>query len=137
MEDALKFLLVAGLIIYGLVKQARKNARGTAASDDDADGIPVPDAANPLPENWGKAAKPAPAPRPAKPKPKRHEPEPFIPTAHRPNTTRRHTPPPPPAPQPPTGKTDNGDENASDIDPRTLEEVRKGIIWAEILNRKY
>lgn len=137
MEDALKFLLVAGLIIYGLVKQARKNARGTAASDDDADGIPVPDAANPLPENWGQPAQAAPATRPAKPKPRRQEPKPFIPHTYR-ETARTHaTPPPPPVPQPTMENKDTASETAPGIDTQALEEVRKGIIWAEILNRKY
>ncbi len=133
MEDALKFLLVAGILIYGLVKQARKSTRGTAASDDGAE----PDATNPLPENWGQPAQPAPAVRPARLKPRREEPKPFLPKTHRPDATRLHTPPPPPAPKPPAGPTDSSGENAPDIDPHALEEVRKGIIWAEILHRKY
>lgn len=137
MEDALKFLLVAGILIYGLVKKARKSSRGTAFPDTDAQGMPVPDATNPLPENWGQPPHAAPAARPAAPQPKRPKSKPFIPPGYR--ETGTHTAPatPPPPGQPAAGTVRPERETAAEPDPHLLEDVRKGIIWAEILHQKY
>lgn len=135
MEDALKFLLVAGIIIYGLVKQTRKKAARTLPADDaEADGIPAPSRANPLPENWGQAPHASPAARPPHRQP---APEPFIPPAHRKPAPRRSTPTPASATPPPTASPAPPAAPAPEVDVHALDEVRKGIIWAEILHRKY
>ena len=53
MEDIFKFLLVAGIIVVGIIKQFRKEAQSTEAPPSDEHGMPLPHEANPLPENWG------------------------------------------------------------------------------------
>lgn len=53
MEDIFKFLLVAGIIVVGIIKQFRKEAQSSEAPPSDEHGMPLPHEANPLPENWG------------------------------------------------------------------------------------
>ena len=132
MDDVLKILLILGFIIFGVVKKARKEAKNTPTDEWDT---PTPQPENPMPEAWGsgeiqvetvpKASQPA-----AKPKaenifpPRRHK----APVQESARTTRAASP----------VLNENPDSSPSpDVDIHSIEEVRRGIIWAEILNRKY
>ena len=145
MEDIFKFLLVAGIIVVGIIKQFRKEAQSSEAPPSDEHGMPLPHEANPLPENWGgetyggyipEGPKPAEQLHTPKKQQKTSRPEPFIPrrdrqtSSHRISPTSQPTAPPAPAGQE-TAHT------ATDFDLQSIEEVRRGILWAEILNRKY
>ena len=52
MEDILKFLLIAGILIIGFVKQAKKEAKNTSAPPRDDNDMPRPHKTHPLPESW-------------------------------------------------------------------------------------
>lgn len=145
MEDIFKFLLVAGIIVVGIIKQFRKEAQSSEAPPVDENDMPLPHEANPLPENWGgetyggyipEGPKPEERVQPAPQQRKTSRPEPFIPrrdrqtSSYRINPTSQPTAPPAPAGQ-------EADRAATDFDLQSIEEVRRGIIWAEILNRKY
>ena len=52
MEDILKFLLIAGILIIGFVKQAKKEAKNTSAPPRDDNDMPHPHKTHPLPESW-------------------------------------------------------------------------------------
>ena len=56
MDDILQFLLIAGIIVIGIVKQFKKEAKKNA---DNSPAMPMPDTdfdddALPIPESWGK-----------------------------------------------------------------------------------
>lgn len=143
MEDLLKFLLVAGVIIVGFLRQARKEASNKPASPD----MPAPDTRRPLPESW--EGIPIPPPQKEAEKPPHISPETvyssnsgkaedvFIPKKFRnenprphPKKTNRHA-----AEVKPT--VSGSESPTADIDIQSLEEVRRGILWSEILKRKY
>ena len=132
MEDVLKILLILGFVIFGVVKKARKEAKNTPTDEWDT---PTPQPENPMPEAWGsgeiqvETIPKAPQPT-AKPKaenifpPRRHK----APVQEGARTTRAASP----------VLNENPDSSPSpDVDIHSIEEVRRGIIWAEILNRKY
>lgn len=138
MEDILKFLLVAGVIIIGFVRQARKEARHAASPSTDENDMPFPHEARPLPENWEGIPIPPPAPQPKPTQPKgnkrKQAPQPFIPKGRADNDLHRSTHP---DGRKQTEHPTEPENTAADIDIRSAEEVRRGIIWAEILKRKY
>lgn len=112
MEDIVKFLLVIGFIVIGIVKQSKKETDKEAEPD-----MPVPDA--PLP------TQPIAQPRKAK---KKGKAKPFPQTS---GPSPHSTPATPPLAEPQTP------EETSEFNIRSAEEARKAIIWSEILNRKY
>lgn len=137
MEDILKFLLVAGVIIIGFVRQARKEARHRVPTSEDENDVPFPHETRPLPENWEGIPIPPPSPRPEQTQTRDHKPKqspkPFIPKG-RPDNRLHHKQP---ACRPMQEQQEKPENTAADIDIHSAEEVRRGIIWAEILKRKY
>lgn len=137
MEDMLQFLFIVALIAIGIVKQVRTEAKKKAKQ--------VPQ--HPLPEAWDAPSsyphdaadeathQPAsPRTRPAEPAPflQQPAPKPFIPQPAPQNTSR-----PQPKVQPPTADVPAQTESNFRPELNNLEDIRKGIIWSEILNRKY
>ena len=137
MEDLLKFLLVAGVIIIGFVKQAKKEARHQTDSPEDEDGMPHPRPTHPLPESWEGIPIPPVQPEERQPKNKkrRQAAQPFIPKSYETQPTAPHTQPAIQTPQ--TNNRPETEDASPDIDIRSIEEIRRGIIWSEILQRKY
>ena len=135
MEEFLKFLLVAGVLVVAFIRQAKKEARKKQASlppfmpQPETPSAPLSDESKDRTYDGYIPEGPAPAPA-APPKPKG---KPNFATASAKERPRQSAPvtPPPPAATPDTG----GD--ASDYSIRSAEEERRAIIWGEILNRKY
>ena len=134
MEDVLKILLILGFVIFGVVKKARKEAKNDAPTNEWD--TPTPQSENPMPEAWGsgeiQVETVSEAPQPAaKPKaenifPPRHRHK--APVQEGARTTRVASP----------VLNENPDSSPSpDVDIHSVEEVRRGIIWSEILKRKY
>ena len=147
MDGILQFLLIAGIIVIGIVKQFKKEAKKNA---DNKPAMPLPEEeidedAMPIPQGWGKTyggyipegpeAEAAPAPTTKK----EYQ---FSASKHifggdsanvSPKdatvSPKQKISPPPSAPQ--TSDTD------SDYSIHSAEEARKAIIWSEILQRKY
>lgn len=130
MEDIFKFLLVAGILIYGFIKQVRKETPEQPAfpypempdSDEDSfmpEEIPSPQASHldPVQEMV------TPPNKQASPK-----------SAHK--KARRHQPIQEPQQTVATSSANHSDES-SDYSIHSIEEARRAIIWSEILQRKY
>ncbi len=125
MDGILQFLLIAGIIVIGIVKQFKKEAKKNA---DNNPAMPLPDVDNPLPECWGKtyggyipegpevAEKPKPVSKPS---------------AKSKHTSIKASPPSP------ASRPQESDEVTSEYGIHSAEEARKAIIWSEILQRKY
>ena len=138
MDGIFQFLLIVAIVLIGIVRQSKKAAK--KAHDKEVLGEPpiIVDTDNPEP---AELMPPTSTPRPARQQPMpaptwATSREPFtlahttssraqsIPTLR---TTKASAPLSKPANQPTTTTL-----NASDI-----EEVRRAVLWAEILNRKY
>lgn len=135
MEDILKFLLVAGVIIIGFVKQAKKEAKNTSAPSKEDDDVFQPNIPHPLPENWeGIPVQPLQPTNTAQKSDKKHRQtaKPFIPRNYQTKQTGLHNEP---APQ--TSLTQKTEDAPPAVNIQSAEEIRKGIIWSEILQRKY
>ena len=115
MEDILKFLVVAAVLVVAFVRQTRKEARKKAAR---RPAVPPP---RPQADaTYGGFIPEGPAP---------DEPAPRA-------EGQRSTPTAPPAAAPaPPAAPDEGP--ASDYAIRTADEARRAIVWGEILRRKY
>ena len=125
MEDIVKFLIVAGIIIFGLVRQMKKEAKKKA---DDGPIAPIPDAANPLPENWNDGTYGGFIPKGPEP-----EATPKLtkkPTNRIDTLSKQKIAPPPSIIEPEV-------EETSEFAIHSAEEARRAIIWSEILQRKY
>ncbi|WP_294473208.1 ferrichrome ABC transporter substrate-binding protein [uncultured Bacteroides sp.] len=151
MEDFLKFLLIAGVILVGIFKEVNKNKSKKTKENRPVPQTPPtveidPDAV-PLPEAWGRSRTledifqpqtyeqpaPKPAPKPAA-KPKRKKEEISVSAslassaAQDEKNSRQgshyNTP-------------HESDDNKEDFGIHSAEEARKAIIWGEILQRKY
>ena len=133
MEDVLKILLILGFIIFGVVKKARKEAKNNAPWDESD--MPAPQPENPLPEAWGSGEiqvetgyeTPRPEARPKAtdafpPRRRKASVQEGARTTRPASPILNESPASPPSP---------------DVDIHSLEEVRRGIIWSEILKRKY
>ena len=121
MDDVLKILLVIGILLFGLARKTKKEAKET-----------------PLPENWGDETYggyipegPDSAMEKEEQKPAETPIAPKI--AAREGLRTTNTPPPPPM------ETPAQPEKApvADVDVHSIEDVRRGVIWSEILQRKY
>lgn len=129
MEDFLKFLLVAAVVVIGIVRQSQKEAKKKAAQKPSRPRTgTVPPA--PMPEEEDETyggyipSGPAPQPEPAaRPKP-----------VMRPEG-QRTTQQPPASPSPTPGTRD--ETPGEDYRPRSADDWRRAIVWSEILNRKY
>ena len=130
MEDILKFLLVAGVLVVAFIRQAKKEARKKQAPlppfmpQPESPSAPLPDEPKDrtydgyIPE--GPASEP---PTPPRPKTKRNPARTFAKAEPKQNIPV----PPPPA-------TEDG---TTDYQIHSAEEARRAIIWSEILTRKY
>ena len=151
MEDFLKFLLIAGVILVGIFKEVSKNNKSKKAQNK----RPVPPApspvevdpdAIPIPEFWGRGSKvlddflqslpveqpaPKPAPKPT-PKKKKEEISVAASIANSSAQDKRNTKQGSHYDHP---ETDNS--NQEDFSIHSAEEARRAIIWGEILQRKY
>lgn len=118
MEDILKFLLVAGILIVSFVLQMKKEAQKKASSQRPV--VPQPETEPSTPsdnhskETYGGYIPEGPAPAP-----------PQIKKNKRPDLVT----PPPTEPA--------KSENETDFCIHSTEEARRAIIWSEILTRKY
>ena len=146
MEDIFKTLLVVAFLVIGVISQIQKDAKKKTKSrpavspkEDGAAGDPY-DA--PLPENWGKGHSWIPEAEP-------EEEIPSAPVVEKKAASPRH-PSAPSRPFSPSGveevpsrrSTDasailppSSDEEHPVVDIRSVEEVRRGIIWSVILKR--
>lgn len=145
MDDILKFLLIAGVILIGVFREANKNKSKKAQNQRPNPSIPptteaVPDDA-PFPQTWGKmfpsqdifqpilVEKPA-TPSPQNKNPKKQAPESMPRSGSRlaAVTDRKSMQ---------TSDTEASKEAEEDFTIHSAEEARKAIIWGEILQRKY
>ena len=156
MEDFLKFLLIAGVILVGIFKEVSKNNKSKKAQNK----RPVPPApspvevdpdAIPIPEFWGRGSRtmdellqpipieqPAPKPTPTSkkmptPAPKKKQKEEVSVAASIANSSAQDK-----------RNTKKGSHYAhpepageEDFSIHSVEEARRAIIWGEILQRKY
>ena len=148
MEDFLKFLLIAGVILVGIFKEVSKNNKSKKAQNK----RPVPPApspvevdpdATPIPEFWGRGSRaldellqPISMEQPApKPTPKKKKKEEVSVAASLANSVAQdeqnsrqgahyNTP-------------HDSPDNKEDFTIHSAEEARRAIIWGEILQRKY
>ena len=151
MEDFLKFLLIAGVILVGIFKEVSKNNKSKKTQNK----RPVPPTpspvevdpdATPIPEFWGRGSKvlddflqslpveqpaPKPAPKPT-PKKKKEEISVAASIANSSAQDKRNTKQGSHYDHP---ETDNS--NQEDFSIHSAEETRRAIIWGEILQRKY
>ena len=151
MEDFLKFLLIAGVILVGIFKEVSKNNKSKKTQNK----RPVPPTpppvevdpdATPIPEFWGRGSKvlddflqslpveqpaPKPAPKPT-PKKKKEEISVAASIANSSAQDKRNTKQGSHYDHP---ETDNS--NQEDFSIHSAEEARRAIIWGEILQRKY
>ena len=151
MEDFLKFLLIAGVILVGIFKEVSKNNKSKKTQNK----RPVPPTpspvevdpdATPIPEFWGRGSKvlddflqslpveqpaPKPAPKPT-PKKKKEEISVAASIANSSAQDKRNTKQGSHYDHP---ETDNS--NQEDFSIHSEEEARRAIIWGEILQRKY
>lgn len=123
MEEILKFLLIAGVIIIAIIKQVSKSK---AEQADKKSHIPVPmpnptdETGAPVPDQWGNVLTPK--------KTKKAKATPVQPAT------------PPPAKKktlPATTESEPTLAEDSEFAIHSAEEARRAIIWSEILNRKY
>ncbi|WP_274972603.1 hypothetical protein [Bacteroides fluxus] len=137
MEDVFKFLLVAAVMVIGLVRQFKKEARkdtegkpfmlpGTNMDDDTCP--PYPEQEDTyggyIPEGPRTTEQPAEGifARPAKSNPKKSATSSYTPVQTNPSPPIAETP------------ESNG---TSEYSIHSAEEARRAIIWSEILQRKY
>ena len=148
MEDFLKFLLIAGVILVGIFKEVSKNNKSKKAQNK----RPVPPAPSPvevdpdsipIPEFWGRGSRaldellqPIPMEQPApKPTPKKKKKEEVSVAASIANSAAQdernsrqgaHY-----------NTSHDSHDNKEDFTIHSAEEARRAIIWGEILQRKY
>ena len=156
MEDFLKFLLIAGVILVGIFKEVSKNNKSKKAQNK----RPVPPApspvevdpdAIPIPEFWGRGSRtmdellqpipieqPAPKPTPTSkkmptPVPKKKQKEEVSVAASIANSSaqdKRNA-------KQGSHYTHPEPDSDQDFSIHSVEEARRAIIWGEILQRKY
>lgn len=146
MEDFLKFLLIAGVILVGIFKEVSKNNKSKKTQNKRPVPPPAPSPvevdpdATPIPDFWGRSRpmdellQPIPIEPPApKPAPKKKKKEEISVAASIANSSAQdkrntkqgsHYDHPEP----------DGDQ---DFSIHSVEEARRAIIWGEILQRKY
>ncbi|WP_288360538.1 ferrichrome ABC transporter substrate-binding protein [uncultured Bacteroides sp.] len=147
MEDFLKFLLIAGVILVGIFKEVSKNSKSKKATDKrPVPPIPSPTEiepdAVPMPEAWGKIELPIPkksskqasrhAPKQQQQKKKREEVSVAASLANSAAQDELNSR------QGSHFNTPNeSSDNNGDFTIHSAEEARRAIIWGEILQRKY
>ena len=151
MEDFLKFLLIAGVILVGIFKEVSKNNKSKKTQNKrpvtpTPSPVEVDTDATPIPEFWERGSKvlddflqslpveqpaPKPAPKPT-PKKKKEEISVAASIANSSAQDKRNTKQGSHYDHP---ETDNS--NQEDFSIHSAEEARRAIIWGEILQRKY
>ncbi len=117
MEDILKFLIVAGIIVVGIARQYKKEAKKYTRQD---------------------TAIPGPQPPPIPATETRKRGKTIIPDIHERKTVRTtHISPPPQSSWKDMHDTCVTGTEKEDLKIRSVEDVRKAIVWGEILQRKY
>lgn len=148
MEDVFKFLFVAAIIIVGLVKQFKKEAKKSTGN---GPAVPQPTVDNPLPEYWDgdtyggfipegpkpEAPKPAPAYEAKQTHIRQSNEGTFVPSDTVGASFHRGSTPPNRKPSPPPQSMQPEPEETSEYAIQSAEEARRAIIWSEILQRKY
>lgn len=151
MDGILQFLIVAGIIVIGIAKQFKKEAKKNA---ENKPAMPLPDEemdndAMPFPESWGKTyggfipegpeeeAEPVFIPNQPRKKYKSTTSKTFLPgePAARASAYSPVVDPNLEVPPPPSVSQNPSTENEYTI--HSADEARKAIIWSEILRRKY
>ena len=147
MDGILQFLLIAGIIVIGVVKQFKKEAKKNA---ENRPAMPVPENdidedTLPIPEAWGKTyggfIPEGPTPQtPSAPTAK--EEYQFSASKHifggdPANTSPKPITAPPKQKISPPPSVQQKPETDSEYAIHSAEEARKAIIWSEILQRKY
>lgn len=146
MEDFLKFLLIAGVILVGIFKEVSKNNKSKKTQNKRPVPPPAPSPvevdpdATPIPDFWGRSRPmdellqpipiEPPAPKPAPKKKKKEEISVAASIANSSAQDKRNTK---------QGSHYDHPEPAGDQDfsIHSVEEARRAIIWGEILQRKY
>lgn len=129
MEEVLKFLAITAVIVAGIVTQVKKEAKKNAA---DKRRVPMPDAPQQSPDYRGDDTYGGFIPK---------GPDPVVP--HTPKKTKkasssqRSSYTPLKSKETPPEEITNVADETSEFNVRSAEEVRRGIIWSEILRRKY
>ena len=147
MDGILQFLLIAGIIVIGIAKQFKKEAKKNA---DNSPAMPMPDTdfdddALPIPKGWGETyggyipEGPQPEPKPVATAKEEYQ---FSASKHifggdSTNTSPKHTTTHPKQKISPPLSTPQKPETDSEYSIHSAEEARKAIIWSEILQRKY
>lgn len=159
MEDLFQFLVIAGIIAVGIFNQVKKNneTKKQARERRPASAMPPPvelaPDATPIPETWGRPKpmddflnpipveptpernpyKPASATRPKqKPKKKKEDGSVAAALANSRAQDERNMPQ-----GTPYYNSQDDSEDKGEFEIRSVEEVRRAIIWGEILQRKY
>ena len=143
MEEVFKFLLIAAVIVIGIVKQFKKEAKKNSGN---GPAMPIPTEESPLPEQWGGDTYGGYIPEGPKEEPvikvekKKTAPKPFLSDPYTPTgskgtssyskttTTNQNISPPVPELQ---------ENDESEFTIHSAEEARRAIVWSEILQRKY
>ena len=148
MEDFLKFLLIAGVILVGIFKEVSKNNKSKKAQNK----RPVPPApspvevdpdAIPIPEFWGRGSRTMdellqpipmeqPAPKPTQKKKKKEEVSAAASIANSAAQDERNS-----RQGAHYNTSHDSHDNKEDFTIHSAEEARRAIIWGEILQRKY
>ncbi|HIZ32106.1 MAG TPA: hypothetical protein H9814_00965 [Candidatus Bacteroides merdigallinarum] len=135
MEEFLKFLLVAAVLVVAFIRQTRKEAQKKQAPlppfmpQTEAPASPLPDEEKD--QTYGGYIPEGPAPEPATPsKPER---KPHIANASAKERPRQSAP----KPTPPPATAPTAEDGTTDYQIHSAEEARRAIIWSEILTRKY
>lgn len=145
MDGIIQFLLIAGIIVIGIVKQFKKEAKKNA---EDRPAVPLPDDdmddTMPIPESWGKTYGGfIPEGPKQEPKPIPKEEYQFSSSKHvfaadsAKTSPKRAVAPPKQKSSPPPTTSQQKSETESEYSINSAEEARKAIIWSEILQRKY
>lgn len=139
MEDFLKFLLIAGVILVGIFKEVNKNSKSKKTQNNrpappmpSSSPVEVTPDAIPVPETWGAKTTSKTAPKPA-PKKQRMKEEISV-SASLANSAAQDERN---AKQGSHYASSEATENEEDFSIRSAEEARRAIIWGEILQRKY
>lgn len=152
MEDILQFLVIASVIVVGIVRQFKKEAKKNA---DNRPAMPMPKKENsdntmPVPESWrktyggyipeGPAEETNPVPTMKREVTQKHKYSPssksFLPGE--PARTSSYSPVVSPEEQnPPPPSISQSSDIESEYSIQSAEEARKAIVWSEILQRKY
>ncbi|TWV10413.1 hypothetical protein FQ707_13105 [Bacteroidaceae bacterium HV4-6-C5C] len=126
MEDVLKFLFIAGIILIGIARQVRKDKEAGKKT------LTLPTIPNRDKVEEQHAPTANVIKKPAKVASQRYATDSFAGSSYQPTISTLSTPT-----TTLSNNTTQAAEAESDFSIRSIEEARKAIIWSEILRRKY